>query len=111
MEISVHTGNINDAYCYITYEVDIIVGCIMTLTCQKVESICQFGIMDVWLILALWQPYLLSGISNVFTVTHTTHTKCIHTYTYILIYVWLCIYLHIYIYACMHTYMSTCIYA
>ena len=42
----------------IIYEVAVVVGCILVNTGKYVGSVCPFSIMAVWVIFAMWQPYL-----------------------------------------------------
>ena len=97
-------------------------------TYTKLWSLCPFTIMGVWLIFAMWQPYLFNDIKNVYysmgidLVDMLPHMPTwmhayvlIHacTYTYRLMYVWLHTYLNVYIDICMdahrHVYIHTCV--
>ena len=54
-------------YMAITYELDIVVGCVLVHLCQHVGSICPCSIMAVWVMFVMWQSDLFSDIKYVYS--------------------------------------------
>ena len=102
-------------YMTITCEADIEVAC--ALAHINAGSICPCSIRAIWVIFAMWQPYLYSDIRVEiwYTCMHRGIHIYIHMYTdtYIHTHTDLCMSGYIYtsmytfIYACMHTYISS----
>ena len=92
---------------------------------QNVRPVCPFSIMTVWLIFAMWQPYLFSDILNISAVLwsrdlvhmhahiHTYMHACMHAYiyTYIDKHIHPCLptYIHTYLDADLHSYTRACL--
>ena len=106
-------------YMTITCEVYIAGGYALAYTCKHVESICPSTKMPVWLIFAMWQPYLFSNIKYVYSdigVNLVCRPEYICTLIYTDIHMQTCVHLAMFIPNCIHsymhahTYMSTYVY-
>ena len=81
-------------------EGDIAVSCVFMHLYTIVGAIFLFGIMTVWLIFGMWQPYLFSDIKYVHSdMGVETWNTCMHIYTHV--------HTNVYIQACMSDYIHT----
>ena len=62
---------VSGTYFALIWELALAVGCILVHMGKYVGSVCPFGIMVVWLILAVWQPYLCHVTSSTINHTHS----------------------------------------
>ena len=60
---------VSGRYLAVMCEVAVAGGCVLVHMCRNVWSVFPFSVIIVWFLLAMWQPYLFSDMSNMHIVT------------------------------------------